>query len=1307
MTVGALSGTGGIALHGNGAARAELDVLSAAPSTVRANLTLDGTSLLRYASAQIGTIASNVQLSLSGASAFVADAATPAANSALTGLTENDGTLRVINGAGVAIAGDLTSTGFLDLDGDSFTGEGGSSITIAGRLTNTGSVVIGPPTGGLSSAATMTVGALAGTGGIALHGSGAARAELDVLSAASATLAGNVGLDGTSLLRYASGQIGTIASNVQLSLSGASAFVADVATPAANSALTGLTENDGTLRVINGASVAIAGDLTSTGFLDIDGDSFTGEGGSAITIAGTLTNTGSVVIGPTTGGLSAATNMTLGALAGTGGIALHGNGAARAELDVLSAAPSTMRANLTLDGTSRLRYASGQIGTIATNVQISLSGGGAFIADASTPAANSALTGLTNNDGTLRVINGASVAIAGDLANTGFLDLDGDSFTGEGGSRISIAGTLTNTGGVAIGPNTGGLSSASVLTVGVLAGPGNIGIHGNGTIQAELDVLSAAAGTLAANIALDGDALLRYASGQIGTISAGASLNLSGANARVADAAATATSSALSGLTENDGMLRVINGNSVAIAGNFLNAGGLVLDGDGFTTEGGSAITIAGTLTNTGAVTIGPNTGGLSVTDTLTVNALVNSGGMSLFGGSPTARATEVVQVSATNTGSLLIGANAELRLIGGSAFTQSAGTVDLRGTLTAQTIDIAGGMLELDGGTVSNNQVTFTGAATLGFTTATSASPRINDFAAGDTLEFFGLTATGIATSFASGLTTATVSFSNGSTRTVTFVGDYTNAGLAIGQAGANSSITATNTISHPAIATIEQIGGDGALTTNGAPNTFVLDLGLTTLNGPAPDRQSWRPNAAVGAADLLDGSFSISGPTVFSNTGFDPFSGVAAGNADTAPVVTLNSTALGQFTETILLDPVDKTAGGVTTPLPRETLIVTGQVVSSLAGAGGPGTGVGGTGAGLGVGSGGTSTIGRGPTSIAWGDVHFIDYDGLSYTFQAVGEFVLAKSTVAGNTFQVQARLAPFANSTSVSVMTMLGAAVGADRVTFAAGGAIEVNGVGASLSGPGSTINLSGGKLERSAPDIYVLTWNSGESMTVADSGDLLSATLSLSTSAAPGSVKGLFGGDTGQENDFALASGVALPQPITTAQLYGEFADAWRVTQATSLLDYASGQTTATFTDVNFPRNAVDLANLPNTVVRDAAVETTSAEITDATIARQAQLDFAATGDPSLLASARFAQATGIMPTAATVTPAPVVPVTLGVQATRGAVTETQGGGPTDATFSIYLTGTTTHEPPSTGPSPRLARCFWGRRHLAARCRREVC
>jgi hypothetical protein len=46
---------------------------------------------------------------------------------------------------------------------------------------------------------------------------------------------------------------------------------------------------------------------------------------------------------------------------------------------------------------------------------------------------------------------------------------------------------------------------------------------------------------------------------------------------------------------------------------------------------------------------------------------------------------------------------------------------------------------------------------------------------------------------------------------------------------------------------------------------------------------------------------------------------------------------------------------------------------------------------------------------------------------------------------------------------------------------------------------------------------------------------------------------------------LPDGEVLQQPLTTTELYGTFANAWRVTQATSLFDYGPGRSTATFTD----------------------------------------------------------------------------------------------------------------------------------------------
>ena len=59
--------------------------------------------------------------------------------------------------------------------------------------------------------------------------------------------------------------------------------------------------------------------------------------------------------------------------------------------------------------------------------------------------------------------------------------------------------------------------------------------------------------------------------------------------------------------------------------------------------------------------------------------------------------------------------------------------------------------------------------------------------------------------------------------------------------------------------------------------------------------------------------------------------------------------------------------------------------------------------------------------------GDVHLRTFDNLYYNFQAVGEFVLAKSVLPGDSFEVQIRTQPWYNSASVSVTTEAGTAVG----------------------------------------------------------------------------------------------------------------------------------------------------------------------------------------------------------------------------------------------------------------------------------------
>ncbi len=46
----------------------------------------------------------------------------------------------------------------------------------------------------------------------------------------------------------------------------------------------------------------------------------------------------------------------------------------------------------------------------------------------------------------------------------------------------------------------------------------------------------------------------------------------------------------------------------------------------------------------------------------------------------------------------------------------------------------------------------------------------------------------------------------------------------------------------------------------------------------------------------------------------------------------------------------------------------------------------------------------------SSAFGDVHILTYNGLQYDFQAVGEFTLAKSNIADDSFDIQLRLQPY---------------------------------------------------------------------------------------------------------------------------------------------------------------------------------------------------------------------------------------------------------------------------------------------------------
>ena len=746
VTAAALVNTGQIRLTGNTggtpANSVTLDIGSAAGfgtlGVLTGSVSLDGAAALEFASGQIGTIGSGAGLTLFGAS-LLTDASNTTHNSALAGLTTIAGGFDFAYGETLAISNSVAilSGGSWSIDGDGYTSEGGSSVTLGGTLSNAGNLTIGVTTGGLTAPTRVVAAALANTGQITLTGNDkgtpANTATLDIGGAAGfgtlGVLTGNVSLNGAAALEFGSGQIGTIASGAELTLYGAS-LVTDASDTTHNSALAGLTTIAGGFDFAYGETLAIGNSVSilSGGGWSIDGDGYTSEGGSSVTIAGTLSNAGNLTIGVTTGGLTAPTRVTAAALVNTGQIKLTGNyngtPANTATLDVGSAAGfgvlGVLTSSVYLNGASVLEFASGQIGTIASGAGLTLYGA-SLLADASDTTHNSALSGLTTIAGGFDFAYGETLAISDSVSilSGGGWSIDGDGYTSEGGSSVTIAGTLNNAGSLAIGVTTGGLTAPTRVTAAALVNTNQIQLTGNynGTPAntATLAIGSTAGfgtlGVLTGNVYLNGASVLEFASGQIATIASGARLNLYGASL-LADASDTTHNSALAGLSDIAGAFDFAYGETLAISNNvsILSGGGWGIDGDGYTTEGGSHVTVAGTLSNSGNLTIGPSTGGLSSATSLTAEGLVNAGQVELTGNG-TAVATAQINGDVANTDEIIINGGATLAATG--TYAQQSGDTDVGGTLNAATATISGGTLR-GGGTIDAS-VQDTGATMYG----------------------------------------------------------------------------------------------------------------------------------------------------------------------------------------------------------------------------------------------------------------------------------------------------------------------------------------------------------------------------------------------------------------------------------------------------------------------------------------------------------------------------------------------------------------------------------------------------------------
>jgi len=645
----------------------------------------------------------------------------------LTSLT-NDGTITAGYNSGNTLSGTITNNGQIQFNNTNQVLEINGAVT----LTGTGSVTMTPGVGSFGNGTTIE-----GVTGSAILTNGAQQTIQGAGVIAGLTLVNN----GSVLANANGGTLnvsGTINNNNQMTATNGGTMAFDNATVTNGSAGVLAAQTGSTITLLSSSVAGGTLSTTGTGDIQINGvtlSNLTNNGtitaayNSGNVLSGTIVNNGQIQFNDTNQLLSINGDVALtgtGSVTMTPGVGSFGNGTTiegvTGSAILTNGAQQTIQgagviAGLTLvNNGSVLANANGGTlnvsGTINNNNQMTATNGGTMAFDNAT-VTNGAAGVLAAQTGSTITLLSSSVT-GGTLSTTGTGDFqingvtlsnltNNGAITAVYNSVNALSGTIVNNGQISFNNTNQILEIVGAVT---LSGTGSVtmtpgtGSFGNGTTIEGV--------TSGASLTNDTQHTIQGAGIVFGLTTV--------ANKGTIDANASGGTLLLAANTTNTGTLAASNGGTLHLNANLSNFSGTTLTGGTYVVNGQSGATstlqldslgnsASGEIVNNAAkIVLNGPTANTLLTDAGGNNALaplannLAAGSLTVTGGY-----TFSTVGNFSNAGGIDVGGNGSILNIGSNGtgtYTQTGGTtlIEFGGTLNAATVNLSGGLMQIDG---------------------------------------------------------------------------------------------------------------------------------------------------------------------------------------------------------------------------------------------------------------------------------------------------------------------------------------------------------------------------------------------------------------------------------------------------------------------------------------------------------------------------------------------------------------------------------------------------------------------------------